>query len=143
MFLFNELIFLLPLIIYACMRIARLIPGRLGKIGFTVFFIFVVTGYPVAETLSHDAGPGWTKVLILAGYYCLPFMLYLVLIVILSDFVIAALRLLNVMSRETAGGPPSGPRALRRSLRSTSFSANKICRLPFEPTSFQRNGPVE
>lgn len=105
MFLFNELIFLLPLIIYACLRIARLIPGRLGKIGFTVFFIFIVAGYPVAETLSHGAGPGWTKVLILAGYYCLPFMLYFVLIVILSDFVIAALRLLNMMSRETAGSP--------------------------------------
>jgi len=105
MYLFNELVFLLPLIVYAYLRIARLIPGRIGKIGFTFFFIFVTAGYPIAEILSHDPGPGWTKVLILAGYCCLPFMLYLVPIVILSDFVIAALRLLHVISRKTAGSP--------------------------------------
>jgi hypothetical protein len=105
MFLLNELVFFSPLVIYAYFRIRKLIAKKLFKNIFTAFFIFLVLGFPVAETMSHRSVSGWAKYFMIAGYYSLPFMLYLVPIVILSDLITGVIRLLKIISRETIRSP--------------------------------------
>jgi len=105
MFLLNELILSSPLLIYVFLRIRKLIAKKQYKYIFTVFFILLLLAFPVAETLSHDSGKGWTKFPIIAGYYSLPLLLYLVLIAILSDLIIGVGRLLKIISRETIRSP--------------------------------------
>jgi predicted MPP superfamily phosphohydrolase len=100
MFLLNELLILSPVIVYVCLRIRKLIARRLLKNLFTVLFVLLVLGFPVAETLSHNDGTGWTKYLISAGYYSLPLLLYLSLAVILSDLAVGAVRLLKIIPKE-------------------------------------------
>jgi predicted MPP superfamily phosphohydrolase len=99
MYLFPELLFLSPLAAYAYFRSLRLIAGRGGRLVFTVFFLFLVAGYPVAETLSHRAGGAAVRGLVLAGYIALPFLLYLVLAAVLIDLVLKALRLSGALSK--------------------------------------------
>lgn len=105
MFLLNELIFLSPLAVYVCFRVRKLIASRLFKNVFTVFFVFLGLGFPLAETLSHRAAGGWAKYPLIAGYYSLPLLLYLVLTVILSDLIIGSLRLLKILPKETVRSP--------------------------------------
>lgn len=102
MYLFPELLFLSPLVAYAYVRSLLLIAGRRGRLVFTAFFLFLVAGYPVAETLSHRAGDGAVRGLILAGYIALPFLLYLVMAAVLMDLAIEALRLSGALSKTTA-----------------------------------------
>jgi hypothetical protein len=59
MFLLKEILFCSPLIIYAGFRIWKLIPQRLFKIFFIIFYSFLVLAFPIAETLSHASGKGW------------------------------------------------------------------------------------
>lgn len=105
MYLLNELIFLSPLAVYVCFGVRRLIARGFFKNVFTVFFVFLVLGFPLAETLSHRSAGGWTKYLMIAGYYSLPLLLYLVLVVILSDLVIGFLRLVKIVAKETVRSP--------------------------------------
>src|SRR5512136_2761589 len=105
MYLLNELIFLSPLAVYVCFRVRRLIARRLFKNAFAVFFVFLVLGVPLAETLSHRSAGGWAKYLMIAGYYSLPLLLYLVLVVVLIDLAVGCLRLLKIVAKETVGSP--------------------------------------
>jgi predicted MPP superfamily phosphohydrolase len=111
MYLLNELLFLSPLAVYVGWRIRSLIGRRLFKNLSTLLFLFIMMAYPAAESLSHRAEIGWTRYLILAGYYALPLLLYLVLVVVFSDSVIGVLRLSGVISKETVRRP--GFRAVR------------------------------
>ena len=105
MYLMNELLFLSPLAVYAAWRIRSLIPRRALKNLSTAYFLLLVFGYPAAERLAHGPMSGGKRYLVIAGYYALPLLLYLVLAVILSDAVISALRLTRILSRESVRRP--------------------------------------
>lgn len=100
MYLQNELLMAIPLAVYAGLRVRSLIGPKLLKTIFTIAYVLVAAGYPVAETLSHGAGDGWQSAVILFGYYALPLMLYLVMTVVLADLVVGALRLARLLSKE-------------------------------------------
>ena len=105
MYLMNELLFLSPLAIYVLWRIRSLSRRRMTKNILTVLFLLVVLGYPTAERLAHGSLSGGKRFIVMAGYDALPFLLYLVIAVLLSDAVIGALRLTRVISRETVRRP--------------------------------------
>jgi predicted MPP superfamily phosphohydrolase len=102
MFLLKQILFCSPLIIYAGFRIWKLIPHRLFKIPFAIVYILLVTAFPIAETLSHASGVGWAGPLVVAGYYSLPLLLYLLLCVILLDLAIGLALVTKILSKGTA-----------------------------------------
>lgn len=105
MYLLNELLLSSPLVLYAAFRIRRLFSRSLFKNIFTVVFAIVVLGFPVSESLSHGSNAAWTRTLMRGGYYMLPLLLYVVLIVIFSDLILGLLRLLKILSRDTVQKP--------------------------------------
>ncbi len=105
MYLLNELLLSIPLVLYAAFRIRRLFSRPLFKNVFTAVFALVVLGFPVSEFLSHRMSAAWTRPLMRTGYDMLPLLLYVVLIVILSDLVLGLLRLLKVLSRDALRKP--------------------------------------
>jgi len=102
MFLLKEILFCSPLIIYVGFRIWKLIPQRFFKILFIIFYIFLVLAFPLAETLSHASGMGWANFIMIAGYFSLPLLLYLVLFVTFLDLAIGFARVTRILSKETA-----------------------------------------
>jgi predicted MPP superfamily phosphohydrolase len=101
MYLQNELLLSAPLALYVCLRIRSLFGLRILKNLWTLFFVLLAAAYPIAETLSHRRGGGFTGAVILFGYYALPLLLYLVLTVVPVDLTVGLLRLSGVASRET------------------------------------------
>ena len=101
MFLLKEILFCSPLIIYAGFRIWKLIPQRLFKILFIIFYILLVLAFPLAETLSHASDMGWANLIMIAGYFSLPLLLYLVLWVILVDLALGVALLTRILYKET------------------------------------------
>ena len=106
MYLQNELLMAAPLALYVGLRVRSLLGSKLLKNLWTALFLLIAAAYPVAETLSHGTGRGWTGALVLAGYYALPFLLYLIMTVILVDIVVGLLRLIRAASRETVRSGP-------------------------------------
>ena len=105
MYLMRELLFLSPLAVYSAWRIRSLIPRRAVRNLSTLLFLLLVAGYPAAERLAHGPLSGGKRGFVFAGYYALPLLLYLVLAAVLSDAVVAALRLTRVLSREAVRRP--------------------------------------
>jgi predicted MPP superfamily phosphohydrolase len=101
MYLQNELLLSIPLVVYVCLRIRSLIVNKVLKNLSTALFILLAAGYPVAERMSHGTGDGWADAAILIGYDALPLMLYLIMAVVLADIAIGALRLSRILSKET------------------------------------------
>ena len=101
MYLQNELLLAVPLAVYVCLRIRKLIVPKVLKNLSSALLILLAAGYPVAESLSHGTGDGWKSAVVLFGYYALPLMLYLVLTVVLADIAIGLLRLFKILSGET------------------------------------------
>jgi len=104
MWLLNELILTLPLIVYAGVRIRMLFLKKLFKNLSTVFYLLLILAFPGAEMISHGKGASWSRVLMDIGYYALPLLLYLVLTVILTDLLVGLLRLTRVLSKEKVRG---------------------------------------
>jgi predicted MPP superfamily phosphohydrolase len=100
MYLFNELLLSVPLVIYVGWRLRRLIARPALKNLSTILVALLAAGYPAAESLSHGPAGGGTKVLILAGYYALPLVLYFTMTVLLTDLAVAILRLSKAVSRQ-------------------------------------------
>jgi len=90
--------------IYAGFRIWKLIPQRVFKILFIFFYSFLVLAFPIAELLSHASAMGWADFIMVAGYFSLPLLLYLVLFVILPDLAIGFVRMTRILSKETVKG---------------------------------------
>ena len=111
MYLLTELILFSPLMVYACVRVRGLIPGPRLKRWFVFFYILLFLGYPLAEIISHRATDGWIVWVILCGYYCLPYLLYITLTVLAIDVAIAIALLTRLMSRDTTAS--AGIRRLR------------------------------
>jgi hypothetical protein len=97
MFLLKEILFCSPLIIYVGFGIWKLIPQRFFKILFIIFYIFLVVAFPLAETLSHASGMGWANFIMIAGYFSLPLLLYLVLFVIFVDLALGVALLTRIL----------------------------------------------
>lgn len=101
MFLLKEILFCSPLIIYAGFRIWKLIPQRFFKTLFIIIYIFLVLAFPLAETLSHASGMEWANFIMIAGYFSLPLLLYLILCVILVDVALGVALLTRILHKET------------------------------------------
>ncbi len=101
MFLLKQIFFCSPLIIYAGFRIWKLIPQRFFKTLFMIFYIFLVLAFPLAQRLSHASGMEWANSIVIAGYFSLPLLLYLILWVILVDFALGVALLTGILSKET------------------------------------------
>ncbi len=101
MFLLREILFSSPLIIYSGFRIWKLISQRFFRILFIIVYILLVLTFPLAEILSHHVGTGWSKFIIIAGYFSLPLLLYLLLSVILLDLALGLARLTKILSKAT------------------------------------------
>lgn len=104
MYLLTELILFSPLIIYACIRVQKLISKPVLKRLFLFFFILLFLGYPAAEMVSHGRIGGWERQLTILGYYCLPFLLYLTLSVLAIDLTVCLLRSMKILREETTSG---------------------------------------
>jgi predicted MPP superfamily phosphohydrolase len=102
MYLQKEFILATPVMLYACLRFRSFIDHRILRNVSVFVFLCLAAGYPVAESLSHGPGKGWTEIVMLAGYYALPLLLYLVMAVALADLALGALRLTGLLSREAA-----------------------------------------
>ena len=103
MFLLNGLIIYLPLNFYVCLRIRKLFANTKYKNICTVLFIITVLYFPLTEFLPHSSTLGslWAKYLLVPGYYSLPFLLYLFLLVLLSDIVIWISSKIKILAPET------------------------------------------
>jgi uncharacterized protein len=101
MFLLRQILFCTPLILYAGFRIWKLIPQRPFKIIFIILYALLVLAFPLAERLSHRSGMEWANGFMVAGYFSLPLLLYLMLSVILLDLALGAARLTRMLSKET------------------------------------------
>ena len=105
MYLLNEMLLFLPLVIYAWYRIRRLIAKRLFKHLWTVLYVLLILAYPAAESLSHRSISALARPFMLAGYYALPFLLYLTLTVVIADLIVGLARLTTLLSKETVQRP--------------------------------------
>jgi predicted MPP superfamily phosphohydrolase len=105
MYMGSEILMLSPLLLYAGFRVWSLLRGKSRRIIWAVFFLLLIIGYPLAESLSHGSGNHWAAGLMTAGYVTLPLMLYLVLTVLISDAVIGLGRLTRLFSKETVRSP--------------------------------------
>jgi hypothetical protein len=65
MYLLLELILFSPLIVYACIRIRKLIPGSGRKHTFVLLYALLFLGYPFAEMISHRETGGWSRYLVI------------------------------------------------------------------------------
>jgi predicted MPP superfamily phosphohydrolase len=101
MYLLTELILFSPLIVYAFIRVWKLIPRPALKYSFVFFYILLFLGYPIAEALSHSEIGDWTRHLVIVGYYCLPYLLYFTLLVVTIDIVIALVRIAKLLHTES------------------------------------------
>jgi len=105
MYLLNDLLLTLPLILYALLRIRRLFSRPLGRNLFVGFFLLLVLAFPLSQIVSRRSAAAWSRAFVLVGYYALPVLLYVVLAVILSDLALGLLRLLGVLSRDAMRSP--------------------------------------
>lgn len=105
MYLENELLLSIPLALYVVLRVRSLFGPKWLKNLWTVVFVLIAAAYPVAETLSHRGGDGFLAVFVLAGYFALPLLLYLVMTVLAVDAVIGLLRLTGLVSRPSVRSP--------------------------------------
>lgn len=71
--------------IYSYFRINYLLIPKRKKVLFTILFIFLVTGFPLSEQLAHYESSMNLVSLIKMGFYTMPFMLYLFLLVLVFD----------------------------------------------------------
>jgi len=88
MYLLTEMILFSPLIVYACIRVRKLIARPASKDIFVFLFILLFLSYPIAESLSHREISGWARYLLILGYYCLPYLLYFTLLAVTIEIVI-------------------------------------------------------
>ena len=90
--------------VYTYFRIKKLFIHAGHKKLFTAFYIILVLAFPMAEYLSHNTNAGWVKYLILTGYYALPFLLYLFLLVLLLDILRGVNHLLKIVPANVIQG---------------------------------------
>lgn len=105
MYLMNEILMTIPLILYVLLRVRNLFARMLFKNLWTAFFLLVCAAYPLAEVMSHRTAAVWTRSAMRWGYYALPWLLYIVLIVVGADLVLGFLRLVRALTRDVVRAP--------------------------------------
>ncbi len=105
MYFLNEMLLTMPLVVYTGLRMGAFIRGKSGRVVFAVFYLLLVAAFPSAERLAHGNGPGWTTDLITAGYDALPYLMYLVMTVVLTDLLLGLFRLLGIPAPGTLRRP--------------------------------------
>ena len=105
MYLLNEMLLMTPAVLYTGLRLGSLLRGKAGRILFGLSYLLLLPAFPLAEGLAHRNGADWTTLLITAGYDALPYLMYLVLTVVLTDLVIGLLRLTGLLSAEAIRRP--------------------------------------
>jgi len=91
--------------IYTYFRLLMLLNRRYSRVIFSFFYLILIAAFPVAEIISHRSDDGWVKYIILAGYYMLPFFLYLFLSVLSLDLFRGLNRLVQVLPAEVFKRP--------------------------------------
>ena len=71
--------------IYIYFRINHLLIPKGQKLIFSLFFLLLLAAFPAAEMLSHNETGNLLSPLLRFGYYTMPFMLYLFLLVLIFD----------------------------------------------------------
>jgi predicted MPP superfamily phosphohydrolase len=105
MYLQNELLIATPLFLYAFFRVRSLLPSRTLRTLWIPVFVLVAGGFPLAELLAHSTGRGLAGRVLLAGYYGLPFLLYLIMTVLSVDGLVGLARLTGLVSRDAVRSP--------------------------------------
>jgi predicted MPP superfamily phosphohydrolase len=104
-FLMNEILLAMPALLYAGLRLRWLLERALWKNVSTVLFVLLLGAYPLSDALAHGSFGGGSRTLVTTGYYALPYLLYFMLVVVLTDLVVGGLRLIGVVGRETLRRP--------------------------------------
>jgi len=105
MYLLNPILYSSPLILFTGYRLWTLASKLIWKILVTALYAVLIAAYPLAETLSHRPSTAWSKDVTIVGYVGLPVLLYLVLLVVLSDVAIGLARLFKLLSPEAVRRP--------------------------------------
>lgn len=105
MYLLNEMLLMTPIVLYSGLRMGRLLRSGAARIVFALFYIMLLPAFPLAERLAHGRAGGWSSALITIGYDALPYLMYLVLTVVLTDLVIGLLRLTRLLPAGTLRRP--------------------------------------
>lgn len=100
MYLIAELILFSPLIVYAGVRVCRLILKPSHKRIFILLYVLLFLGYPVAELFSHRDIYAWARIPIIVSYCCLPYLLYFTLLVVIADFVIGLAKIVKPLQKD-------------------------------------------
>ncbi len=90
--------------VYTYFRIKKLFIHAGHRKLFTLFYIILVLAFPMAEYLSHHTTADWVRYLIFTGYYALPFLLYLFLLVLLLDILRGINHLLKIVPARVIQG---------------------------------------
>jgi predicted MPP superfamily phosphohydrolase/penicillin V acylase-like amidase (Ntn superfamily) len=105
MFLLNEIIFFAPLVLYALLRVGALMPKRWARFAWGFIALFLLLGFPLAESLSHRGADGWRRTAMILGYDSWVLLLYLVLTIVAVDLAVGAARLTRLVPKERVRSP--------------------------------------
>jgi predicted MPP superfamily phosphohydrolase len=105
LFLMNEILLAMPALLYSGLRLRWLLERTLWKNVSTGLFILLLAAYPLSDALAHGSLGGGSRALVTTGYYALPYLLYFMLLVVLTDLVVGGLRLLGAVRPETLRRP--------------------------------------
>ncbi len=97
--------------VYVFIRLRTTCPSPVLRKLLIPFFLLLVAAFPAAEMLSHNVGWGQDKMILMAGYCVLPYILYLFLGVLVMDFLLVLNRIARVVPESTVHGPKA--RAIR------------------------------
>jgi hypothetical protein len=87
--------------LYIFFRLRRLFTGyRHRNLVLLAYFLLILI-FPLVEILAHDSETGWTRYVQIAGYYSLPYLLYLFLALVVCDFLTGINYFLKIIARET------------------------------------------
>ena len=88
--------FLVNLYVYT--RLKKLLAaGRLGRRIFSFVYLLLALAYPFVELISHASQARFLKYVLLFGYYSLPFLLYVFLLIALGDLLLLLNHLLKIV----------------------------------------------
>ncbi len=101
MFFFSITVIYFLLNLYSLIRIRKLFKSQSVTNVFSFLFVILTMTFPVAEIIAHTSYGASIKYLMLPGYYSLPFLLYIFMIIILYDILLIINHFFKVVSRKT------------------------------------------
>jgi hypothetical protein len=90
--------------LYIFFRLRRLLTGygHRNLVLFAYFLLILI--FPLVEILAHDSETGWTHYVQIAGYYSLPYLLYLFLVLVVCDLMTGFNYFLKIIPRDILRG---------------------------------------